>query len=170
MLIEVSESSQAGEARRRAVACAEDLRFDSSACGAVAIATTEMATNLVKHAGKGSILLQPLYEHDGNGLGAIQRLSDAFDVYSVAGVGTVVRADFWIKNTNPSLSPVPLQIGVVSEPVGGEDVCGDGWGIRTLPGSVLMMVADGLVIVNSDVSATSFRVRFRWLEPSAFMT
>ena len=176
MLIEVSESSQAGEARRRAVACAEDLRFDSSGCGAVAIATTEMATNLVKHAGKGSILLQPLYERDragmrvmaidrgpgiadigramrdghstagspGNGLGAIERLSDAFDVYSVAGVGTVVRADFWVKDTIPSRSRVPLQIGVVSEPLDGEDVSGDGWGIRTLPDSVLMMVADGL--------------------------
>jgi anti-sigma regulatory factor (Ser/Thr protein kinase) len=176
MLIEVSESTQTGEARRKAVACAEDLRFDRSGCGAVAIATTEMATNLVKHAGKGSILLQPIHEHGhsgmrvmaidsgpgiadigkamhdghstagspGNGLGAIRRLSDAFEIYSGSAVGTVVRADFWIKNTDSSTGPTPLKVGVVSEPIQGEEVSGDSWGIRALPGCLLMLVADGL--------------------------
>src|SRR5262249_49280576 len=62
MQIEVSESSQAGEARRRAVEYAEKLEFDEARRGAVAIATTEMASNLVKHAGKGSILLQPIHD------------------------------------------------------------------------------------------------------------
>src|SRR5579872_7285447 len=60
MLIEVSESSQAGEARRKAVAYAEEMHMEESRCGAIAIATTEMATNLIKHAGRGHILLQPL--------------------------------------------------------------------------------------------------------------
>src|ERR1700726_422819 len=64
MLIEVSESSQAGEARRRAVECAEELEFDEARRGAVAIATAEMASNLVKHAGKGCILLQPIHDDD----------------------------------------------------------------------------------------------------------
>jgi anti-sigma regulatory factor (Ser/Thr protein kinase) len=63
MLIEVLESSQAGEARRRAVECAEKLEFDEVRRGAVAIATTEMASNLVKHAGKGSILLQSIHDN-----------------------------------------------------------------------------------------------------------
>ena len=52
MLIEVSEPSQAGEARRKAMAIADELQMGESSRGAVALATTEMATNLVKHAGK----------------------------------------------------------------------------------------------------------------------
>ena len=60
MLIEVSEASQAGEARRKAVALAEELELGER-CGAVAIAATEMATNLVKHAGRGHILVQRMH-------------------------------------------------------------------------------------------------------------
>lgn len=176
MLIEVSESSQTGEARRKAAAYAEELHFSESRCGAVAIAATEMATNLVKHAGRGNMLLQPIHEnghsglrlmavdrgpgiadisralHDGHstagtlgtGLGAIRRLSDDFEVYSMAGVGTIVRADFASENKRPSTQTIPLQVGVVSEPMTGEEVCGDDWAIRVLSNSVMVMVADGL--------------------------
>jgi anti-sigma regulatory factor (Ser/Thr protein kinase) len=58
MLIEIVEASQAGEARRRAVACAEDLQMGEARCGEVGLVTTEIATNLVKHAVRGHILLQ----------------------------------------------------------------------------------------------------------------
>jgi len=176
MLIEVSESSQTGEARRKAAAYAEELHFDENRCGAVAIAATEMATNLVKHAGRGHMLLQQIHEnghrglrlmavdrgpgiadiskalHDGHstagtlgtGLGAIRRLSDDFEVYSMAGVGTIVRADFASENKRSSIQPIPLQVGVVSEPMAGEEICGDDWAIRVLPNAVMVMVADGL--------------------------
>ena len=63
MLIEVSESSRTGEARRHAVACAQQLRFKEEQCGAVAIATTELATNLVKHAQNGRLMIQPISQH-----------------------------------------------------------------------------------------------------------
>ena len=170
MLIEVSESSQAGEARRRAVACAEELEFDETRCGAVGIAATEMASNLVKLAGKGSILLESIQDNGdsalrmmavdrgpgitdlaiamtdghstvgtmGSGLGAIRRLSDVFEVYSGPNLGTVVRADFWRKTAKAPVSTRPLQIGVVSEPIAGEDVCGDGWAVRSISGAVLI--------------------------------
>jgi anti-sigma regulatory factor (Ser/Thr protein kinase) len=68
MLIEVSEPSQAGDARRRAVAFAEQLEMGETRCGEVAIAATEMATNLVKHAGKGYILVQELQGRGNLGL------------------------------------------------------------------------------------------------------
>ena len=176
VLIEVSESSQTGEARRRAVACAEELEFDETRCGAVGIAATEMASNLVKHAGKGSILLDSIHDNGhsalrmmavdrgpgitdlgialqdghstagtmGSGLGAIRRLSDVFEVYSGPNLGTVVRADFWRKSAKTLTSTPPVQIGVVSEPILGEDVCGDGWAVRSTSGAVLMLVVDGL--------------------------
>jgi hypothetical protein len=44
-------------------------------------------------------------------------------------------------------SPVgraPLQFGVVSVPVGGEDVCGDGWAVTVTADNVFVMVVDGL--------------------------
>jgi len=58
-------------------------------------------------------------------------------------VGTVIRADFWLPQEKAG-HYIPLEIGVVSEPIAGEQVCGDQWGIRALPGAVLIMVADGL--------------------------
>jgi anti-sigma regulatory factor (Ser/Thr protein kinase) len=68
MLIEVSEPSQAGEARRKAMAIADELQMGETSRGAVALATTEMATNLVKHAGKGHILVQRILQGKAAGL------------------------------------------------------------------------------------------------------
>lgn len=175
MLIQISEASQTGEARRKAVALADELGMEESRQGTVALATTEMATNLVKHAGKGHILVQRLQQNGnsgmrvvsvdqgpgiadvskaladgnstagtmGNGLGAIRRLADSFDLYSVPGSGTVISAEFWQKKrVNPASGP--LQVAVISEPLRGEDVCGDGWGVRAMPGASILMVVDGL--------------------------
>jgi len=173
MLIEVGESSQAGEARRRVVAFAEELEIGESYCGTVALATTEMATNLVKHAGKGHILVQRLQTSGsrglriisvdkgpgiadvsralsdghstagsmGTGLGAIRRLSDSFDVYSIPGSGTVISAEFWRGKHQKSGG---LQVAALSEPVHGEEVCGDGWAVRLSPANTMLMVVDGL--------------------------
>ena len=174
MLIEVSETSQTGEARRKAVSYAEDLRMDQSQCGAVAIVATEMASNLVKHAGRGHILVQPLHGSNsglrimsvdkgpgiadvpralrdghstsgtmGTGLGAIRRLADSFDLYSVPAAGTVVCAEFR-QTSAKQVEQAALEVGVVSEPLAGEDVSGDGWGMRSSLGGILLMVVDGL--------------------------
>ncbi len=175
MLIRISEASQTGEARRKAVAFAEELGMEESRQGTVALATTEMATNLVKHAGKGHILVQRLQQNGssglrvisvdqgpgiadiskaladgnstagtmGNGLGAIRRLSDSFDLYSIPGTGTVISAEFWQKKRVKPASG-PLQFAVVSEPIQGEDGCGDGWGVRNMADASILMVVDGL--------------------------
>jgi anti-sigma regulatory factor (Ser/Thr protein kinase) len=68
MLIELQDASQAGEARRRAVAIAEDLRMAPDICGEIALATTEIATNVIKHAGKGHILVQRFGNNGDRGL------------------------------------------------------------------------------------------------------
>jgi anti-sigma regulatory factor (Ser/Thr protein kinase) len=176
MLIPVIELSQAGDARRQIQGAAEDLKMTETRCGVIALAATEMATNLVKHAGGGHLLVQKLTQDEhsglrlisvdkgpgirdvghalsdghstagsmGTGLGAIRRLSHAFDVYSIPGAGTVIRADFWNGKNKPALPAPAVEIGVVSEPIAGEDVCGDGWGIRPTRNGVLAMVVDGL--------------------------
>jgi anti-sigma regulatory factor (Ser/Thr protein kinase) len=58
--IAVSEASQAGEARRVATRMAEAIGFDEQARGEVAIVATELATNLVRHARDGRLLIQAL--------------------------------------------------------------------------------------------------------------
>jgi anti-sigma regulatory factor (Ser/Thr protein kinase) len=174
MLIQVSDSSQTGDARRKAVAFAEELEMGESRYGTVALAATEMATNLIKHAGRGHILVQRLAVNGnsglrimsvdsgpgiadlskalsdghstagsmGTGLGAIRRLSDSFEVYSIPGSGTVVSAEFWLKKHPPARAG--LDIAAVSEPIHGEEECGDGWGVRAGADATILMVADGL--------------------------
>ncbi len=60
VLIQVDDRSQVGEARRAAVQMAESLAFEETQAGKVALAVTEAATNIVKHAGTGKVLLAPL--------------------------------------------------------------------------------------------------------------
>jgi anti-sigma regulatory factor (Ser/Thr protein kinase) len=68
IIMEVADPSHAGQARRAAVECAESLGLGESDCGAVAIAVTEMATNLVKHAGVGKIICEPIAHNRTRGL------------------------------------------------------------------------------------------------------
>ena len=176
MLIEVAELTQAGDARRKVTAFAERMEIEPRRSGEIALVTTELATNLVKHAKRGHILAQGLEQSGtaglrvmgidkgpgiadipralsdghstagsmGTGLGAIRRISDRFEIYSIPGSGTVVAAEFW-QGKARRIRPHPrLEIAVVSEPISGEVECGDGWSLRTAVDTVLLMVVDGL--------------------------
>lgn len=80
----------------------------------------------------------------GNGLGAIKRLSSEFDIYSAPEIGTAVLSEIWPKERKLSQGVVPLQVGVVSTPIKGEEVCGDGWSVKRAGDAALLMVVDGL--------------------------
>lgn len=54
----VSDASHVGEVRRSALTLASNLGFSASDAGRVGLAATEAATNIVKHAGRGEILLR----------------------------------------------------------------------------------------------------------------
>lgn len=58
--IEVRHSSDVGAARRAVRAAAEALGFEAKAAEEVALAMTELATNLLKHAWSGKLTLRPL--------------------------------------------------------------------------------------------------------------
>jgi anti-sigma regulatory factor (Ser/Thr protein kinase)/serine/threonine protein phosphatase PrpC len=62
--VEIGDPSHAGEARRVAVYCAEKAGLPETDRGAVAIAVTELGTNIIKHASAGSILCEPI-THNG---------------------------------------------------------------------------------------------------------
>jgi anti-sigma regulatory factor (Ser/Thr protein kinase) len=174
MIIRVSDASHAGEARRQAAVYSEQLNFEERPRGALAIVVTEIVTNLVKHVGSGTLLLETFGTNGhkgvrvmaldkgsgikdlaaalrdghstagtaGNGLGAIKRLSDVFDIYTVPGAGTAVLAEVW--SSKKSSKHTSLDVGVVSVPIKGEQVCGDGWGAKETANSILLMVVDGL--------------------------
>ena len=55
-IVHVRDGADVAGARRVAAQCAEALRMNETAVGKAALAATELATNLVKHGGGGSIL------------------------------------------------------------------------------------------------------------------
>jgi anti-sigma regulatory factor (Ser/Thr protein kinase) len=60
VLIELEDPSGVAEARHRAGVLAGAAKLDATAAGALAIAVTEAAGNIVKHAGRGKVLLRTL--------------------------------------------------------------------------------------------------------------
>jgi anti-sigma regulatory factor (Ser/Thr protein kinase) len=80
----------------------------------------------------------------GNGLGAIRRLSDFFEVYSLPEKGTALLALLWAAPVSTFQPEMPLEIGAVCLPKQGEDVSGDAWAGRIDAERGLLLVADGL--------------------------
>lgn len=167
----VDDPSRVGEARRVAAAVAAPSGFDEEAQGRLALIVTELATNLLKHAGGGMLVVRALRRGGvevlaidrgpgipdvgasledgvstvrtaGNGLGAIRRLASAFDIYSRRPGGTVVLAR--AGTGTGTEGPGPLAVGALCIPHPGEQVAGDGWDARETPEGCRVMVADGL--------------------------
>jgi anti-sigma regulatory factor (Ser/Thr protein kinase) len=89
----------------------------------------------------------------GEGLGAIARMADAFDIYSVAGAGAAVFAKVRARNAHPAAETAAAaqeradgELGVVSLAMPGETECGDAWAIEDDGGDGItrFLVADGL--------------------------
>jgi anti-sigma regulatory factor (Ser/Thr protein kinase) len=72
LLFSIQEASQVGEARRAASGLARLLGFNVTIAEKVAIVTTELASNLVKHTNGGQLLIQPLEQQ---GIAGIELLS-----------------------------------------------------------------------------------------------
>jgi anti-sigma regulatory factor (Ser/Thr protein kinase) len=99
VLFAVSETSEVGQARRAALTLAIRAGLDETAAGRVAIAATELATNLAKHAKGGYLLARPLRQGDedgvellavdrGPGLGDISKsMRDGYSTSGTSGTG-----------------------------------------------------------------------------------
>jgi anti-sigma regulatory factor (Ser/Thr protein kinase) len=167
---EIADSSHVGAARRKAAELAGEAGLDETACGKVGIIVNELANNILKHAGRGTLLLQRIgvdgagvevvaidagsgmvdlekcladgYSTSGtagNGLGAVRRLSDEFDIWS-APSGTVVLSRVFRDAADRSADG----IGGVCVALKGELVCGDAWAVRRNDADVFVLVVDGL--------------------------
>jgi anti-sigma regulatory factor (Ser/Thr protein kinase) len=83
----------------------------------------------------------------GTGLGAISRLSNLFDVYSLDGQGTVAVSRIEKRaGTGARTAPLngALEFGAISVALAGEIECGDAWRIADSGQTLSMMVVDGL--------------------------
>jgi anti-sigma regulatory factor (Ser/Thr protein kinase) len=168
----ITELSEVGAARQMAVDLCESRGFDETQAGKVGLCVTEAATNIVKHAGRGQIVLRLLEasnifgleilaldqgpgiancaaslrngtstaDSPGTGLGALKRLSDAFDVYAPEGKGCAIRMEMWAKGPPGE----EVEVGAVCVAKRGEVVCGDAWAHEPARGRHTFMVADGL--------------------------
>jgi anti-sigma regulatory factor (Ser/Thr protein kinase) len=80
----------------------------------------------------------------GNGMGAIERLSDELDIWSAPGHGTVLRAVFWNAPAAANAALPQVTYGVVNLPLQTETVCGDAWSCHAGQDEFTVLVADGL--------------------------
>jgi anti-sigma regulatory factor (Ser/Thr protein kinase) len=78
----------------------------------------------------------------GVGLGAIRRLTQEFDIYSLDGQGTILMMVVWSDGVAATASQ--WQVGAVCLPLAGEDLCGDAWDIGAGPRGITICAADGL--------------------------
>lgn len=80
----------------------------------------------------------------GNGLGAINRLSQLLEIYSRPGEGTVLLSQLWSKPPPTRPAPTLMTHSVINRPKPGQEVCGDFWGAEQQPNRHLFFLADGL--------------------------
>lgn len=79
----------------------------------------------------------------GNGLGALSRVADRFDLYSSPGKGTVVWLALCGRKECRQAGSV-LDVGVVCQPKDGEETSGDQWGCAAAEHRHVLAVVDGL--------------------------
>jgi len=165
------DSALAAEARRSAVLLAAEGGLDENEAGKVALVVSEAATNLVKHAGGGEILVGPgnaggvevlaldrgpgmtnpsacmrdgysTAGSPGTGLGAISRLATRFDIHSTPGAGTAIIAT--VAPDRRWEKTELFEVGGVSVPAPEETACGDAWAASPVGDGIKVIVVDGL--------------------------
>ena len=187
----VTDTSHISDARRQVASLVQYVNFSETDNGRIALIITELATNILKHAGQGTILVQAVSAsrdftaseglveqnadligldilaidkgrgmHDtqacledgystagssGTGLGAIVRQSDAFHLFSVPEKGSVFHSRVISSNSKSNKHErVMLSLAGINVPYKGEDVSGDGWGCKSTPGGITIILADSI--------------------------
>lgn len=163
----VDEASKIGEARRAAQMLAS-FELDADVAGKVAIAASELATNLLRHAGGGDLLVQRLGDDDhveiellaidrGPGMADVARcMTDGFSTAGTpgTGLGAIRRlaTEFDIYS-HPGEGTVvmarfgagpAIRHGALNIPLEGEIECGDSFAIENGPDGLAVLVVDGL--------------------------
>ncbi len=170
--IAVEDASAPGRVRRAATALAGRLGFSEHRAGELAIAATELATNLHRHAVAGTVLLRVRRAADDAavelvlsdaGPGMADPAALAADGRSSAGtlgigLGAAMRLSTWfdvhsvvgrgtvaVATFWRGAAPVGRpKVAALTRTMNGESVCGDACAVRTDGGVTTLMLADGL--------------------------
>lgn len=173
MILSVTERSLVAEARRQATQLAIEQGLGATDAGRISIIVTELATNLLKHAGGGHFSLEPFNDIEGKGveilafdkgpgLADIQRsLTDGHSTAGSAGsgLGAVRRsADVFAITSSLTKGTAVLArvhadtrqvarngytLSSVWAPYPGESICGDGWASKVIGNKLVLLMADG---------------------------
>jgi len=171
--LRVEDASAVTACRNAALGLADRLRFPAARADQLALAVTEAASNLHKHASAGSLWLGVNRDGEppgidlvtidagpglpdvaaalrdghstagtlGIGLGAIQRLADSVDLYSLPGHGTALTARF---RPPGSRFPDPPRWAGLIRPITGETECGDAYAAAYTGDTITAILCDGL--------------------------
>jgi anti-sigma regulatory factor (Ser/Thr protein kinase) len=173
MIATIADASQVAEARRLACTLTRGVGFDDNAMARIALVATELATNVLKHAGAGEIVISEFADADGTGIellsldkgpgiADVERALE--DGYSTAGspgtgLGAIRRqASAFAVYSRPGLGTavmarlrrkpaagngVNVVVGAVVDPFPGETQCGDGWSVGEAAAGPTLFVVDG---------------------------
>jgi len=172
--IEVSQAGHVGTAQQAGRTMARALGFGVRECEEVAVVVTELASNLLKHAGRGRLTLIPTRESERAGIQieSVDRgpgISDVeqaiADGYSTAGSlgcglgavnrliissrgvgekGTRIVCQRWNLLKNTTLKPCPLDMGAATRPHPGQEKNGDTFVLERWGENALVGVIDGV--------------------------
>jgi len=170
----ITEPSEISAMRRVASSLAAGLGFNETKRGQVELIVTEAATNIIKHAQAGEILIRSLEEDDclgieiiaidkGPGISDIKlQMEDGNSTTGTygGGLGAMSRLsqEFHIYSTYShgaalamviwgDKTPPPdkqWQMGSICIPIKGEIVCGDAWTTESDGNTLMLLLSDGL--------------------------
>ena len=172
-LLEVRDPSDVAEARRVAARLVDRADFSDVETANVTLVATELATNLIKHAKGGRMIVRRLQWEDRLGLEVMafdkgpgirdlaQSMRDGYSTAGSAGTGLgAIKRLTWQFDIHsipdkgtailarfcaepPRLAP-EIDVGIVCVPMPGQEVSGDGWGIEHLKDKFSCIIVDGL--------------------------
>jgi anti-sigma regulatory factor (Ser/Thr protein kinase) len=169
-VIPVDDVSRVGEVRRAALGLAHAEGLDESLSANLALVSTEICTNLLKHARGGEVFLTPLSDRNATGVEILaidrgpgmadlaQCLADGYSsgVSPGTGLGAVSRLsqefDIYTERDKGTVmvsqirtgAPTSPPVGGIVKPVAGETLSGDAWAVLERDGILSLIVADGL--------------------------
>lgn len=170
--LNVDEAAEVGRVRRVATNLAERLAFPATRVAEIALAVTEIGTNLHKHATGGQVVVRSVRATDDAAveLLAIDRGPGIADVGLAmtdgqsttgtlgVGLGAVARAadgfalssdrgrgTVLVARFHPRRGDFPDDGSTagLTRALGGEEVCGDAYAVRRSPGRLTLMMCDG---------------------------
>lgn len=169
-VLPIEEQSQVGHARRTAQKLAQEHGFDENDAGRVALVTTELASNLLKHAGHGALHLRVVPRAQGFGIEilAVDRgpgfdeqtaLADGFSTGGTQGIGLGAisrmanvfdlyadsRGAVVLARLYPRGDSAPdLALGVSQHSLHDDPACGDTWHLALHAQGFNALIIDGL--------------------------